>query len=416
MKVSWFLRLAVSVGLLGSALPAAAQNTRGEGGSEPQTRAEILDRERERKSQELEPAVVSKAEERVRFFETWRLPFRLFDKGVSGFRPVIGGMPSGSGFVGGGGYIAGYNSELLQFTADARFSTRGFQEYNTGLLIFPRTNSLLPVEGFVRAGIRDYKSIRFFGLGEGSTPDRTTYRLEDQTVALGLNGWAGRFAELGGDVQWLTTDTGSGGDGISLEERFDPASIPGFGVESDFLVYGGHSAVHLREESVDPWVGTTLRFDVHRYDDRNAAAFDFTRAVGEVQARIPIVHRNRILALRVRTSHSLGEHGGSVPFHLMETLGGAGSIRGFREYRFRDTRNIVVNAEYRWEVWTYVDFAVFYDGGKVFSDASDLNFSDLESGYGFGIRGHGPGGSVMRFDFAWSREGFIWHIGSGPSF
>ena len=99
-----------------------------------------------------------------------------------------------------------------------------------------------------------------------------------------------------------------------------------------------------------------------------------------------------------------------------ETLGGAGSIRGFREYRFRDSRNILLNVEYRWEVWTYADLAVFYDGGKVFSDASDLNFSDLESGYGFGIRGHGPGGSVMRFDFAWSREGFIWHIGSGPSF
>ena len=120
--------------------------------------------------------------------------------------------------------------------------------------------------------------------------------------------------------------------------------------------------------------------------------------------------------MRVRTSHSLGEHGGTVPFYLMETLGGAGSIRGFREYRFRDSRNILLNVEYRWEVWTYADLAVFYDGGKVFSDASDLNFSDLESGYGFGIRGHGPGGSVMRFDFAWSREGFIWHIGSGPSF
>ena len=122
------------------------------------------------------------------------------------------------------------------------------------------------------------------------------------------------------------------------------------------------------------------------------------------------------LAAQSLTSHSLGEHGGPVPFYLMEPLGGAGSIRGFREYRFRDSRNILLNVEYRWEVWTYADLAVFYDGGKVFSDASDLNFSDLESGYGFGIRGHGPGGSVMRFDFAWSREGFIWHIGSGPSF
>ena len=30
--------------------------------------------------------------------------------------------------------------------------------------------------------------------------------------------------------------------------------------------------------------------------------------------------------------------------------------------------------------------------GKVFSDSDDLNFSDMRSGYGFGIRGHAPGG------------------------
>ena len=54
--------------------------------------------------------------------------------------------------------------------------------------------------------------------------------------------------------------------------------------------------------------------------------------------------------------------------------------------------------------------------GKVFADASGMSFDGLKSGYGFGIRGHGPTGMVMRFDFAKSNEGFILHIGSGPSF
>ena len=100
----------------------------------------------------------------------------------------------------------------------------------------------------------------------------------------------------------------------------------------------------------------------------------------------------------------------------METVGGANSVRGFREYRFRDTRNLFLNVEYRWEVWNYVDFAFFYDAGKVFSDADDLDFNNLESAYGFGIRGHSPEGMVLRFDFARSNEGFILHIGGGPSF
>ena len=116
----------------------------------PETRQEILQRQREEKRGQLEPYVISGAEERVKFLETWRLPFRLFSKGVGGFRPVVGGLPSGSGLVGGGGYITGYNSDLLQFTASARYSTRGYQAYDAGLLIFPPDAQHSP-----RRGIRD---------------------------------------------------------------------------------------------------------------------------------------------------------------------------------------------------------------------------------------------------------------------
>ena len=326
-------------------------------------------------------------------------------------------MPSGSGFVGGAGYIAGYNSDLLQFTTNARFSTRGYTAYDAGLLILPRANSILPVEGYLTAGLRDFSSLRFFGLGtESSRGGRTTYRLEDQTFEAGVSAWANRFAEFGASVEWMTVEASGGVSGTSLDDRFDPVTIPGFGTETDFFAFGGRAVGHLRDETTAPSVGVTVEVDAHWYDDRGSEQFDFTRVIGDVQAHIPLGHRNRILALHARTSHSIGADGGVVPFYLMETLGGANSIRGFKEYRFRDTRNLLFNVEYRWEIWTYADLAFFYDAGKVFSDSDDLDFKDLKSGYGFGIRGHGPGGMVMRFDFARSNEGFILHIGSGPSF
>ena len=119
---------------------ARAQTARGELGSQqvepPTTRQEILQRQREEKRGELTPYVVSGAEDRVSRLETFRLPRRIFAKGFGGFRPVLGGMPSGSGFVFGGGYIAGYNHELIQFTANARYSTRGYTTFDTGV-IFP---------------------------------------------------------------------------------------------------------------------------------------------------------------------------------------------------------------------------------------------------------------------------------------
>ncbi len=292
--------------------------------AEPRTRAERLQRQREEKSRNLAPYTVSRGEERVRFFETWRLPRRLFAKGFGGFRPVFGGMPSGSGLVGGGGYIAGYNSELLQFTANGRYSTRGYTAVDTGLPIFPKSNSSLPVEGHITGQLRDFTSLRYFGLGTGSSGgDRTTYRLQDQTIEAGVTTTASRFAEFGAQAQWLTAEAGAGQSGVSLDARFDPLATPGFGTETDFFVYGGSAAVHLRDAGVIPSVGVSLRVDAHRYNDRDSDTFDFTRVVGDVQAHVPIGYRNRILALRVRSSHSVGEHGGVVPFYLVETIGGA---------------------------------------------------------------------------------------------
>ena len=54
-----------------------------------------------------------------------------------------------------------------------------------------------------------------------------------------------------------------------------------------------------------------------------------------------------------------------MPFYLMPTLGGNDTLRGFREYRFRGPHAILAQAEYRWEIWSGLDGALFYDAGKV---------------------------------------------------
>ena len=126
------------------------------------TRQGILQRQREEKQTALTPYVVSDAEERVGRLETFRLPRRIFAKGFGGFRPVVGGMPSGSGFVYGGGYIAGYNHEVIQFTTNARYSTRRYSSFDAGV-IFPTPASRLPVQAHVKAEVRDLQSLRFMG-------------------------------------------------------------------------------------------------------------------------------------------------------------------------------------------------------------------------------------------------------------
>ena len=54
-----------------------------------------------------------------------------------------------------------------------------------------------------------------------------------------------------------------------------------------------------------------------------------------------------------------------MPFYLMPTLGGNDTLRGFRAYRFRGPHAMLLQGEYRFELWSGLDAALFYDAGKV---------------------------------------------------
>jgi len=69
----------------------------------------------------------------------------------------------------------------------------------------------------------------------------------------------------------------------------------------------------------------------------------------------------------------------------------------------------VVNGEYRWEVFSGLDMALFADGGKVFHRHADLNFRNMEADFGFGFRFNVRNNVFLRIDAAFSHEGFqVW--------
>lgn len=382
-----------------------------------ESREEILRKKREEKKEQLEPYRISDTEARVRSWENARFPQKILQKGFRGFRPVIGGMPSGSGTVFGGGYIRGLENEYFQFQVNGRYSTRGYTMAD-GEFVLPPPQVGRRVELKFRGQYRDLTSLRFYGLGnDSSKDDESTYLLNDSsgTLYFWLNPRGLLSLGAMGGVLSARTDTGDADR--SLEEVFDPSDVPGFMTpRTDYAISGGWVEFDLRDKWQDPNVGIVARVTGTRYEDTGLSQYDFTRVIGDVKAYVPLGYRNRILALRAYSSHSIADDGKEVPFYLMETLGGAKDIRGFREFRFRDTRNFLVSAEYRWEVWTYLDFSFFFDAGKVFDDPSDFNFEDMHTGYGFGLRAHTPAGFTLRFDLGKSTEGLRFHVSGGPSF
>ncbi len=393
------------------------QQEEGDQASGASSRGELLRQLRAEKSQKLRPYKVSNTETRTRRWEKAKFPTNWLVKGWRGIRPVIGGMPSGSGAVFGGGYIHGLDAQYVQFQINGRYSTRGYTMFD-GQLVFPPPQVGRRIEFKLDGAYRDLTSLRFYGLGNDSAvDDRSTYLLRDKTF-MG-SAWLNprgllSFGAQGGIIR---ARTDSGDAGTSLEENFVPEDVPGFGLEeTNFGVFGGWAEFDLRSKWEQPNVGIVFRLTALRYEDSELNRFDFTRAIGDVKAYIPLGPKSRILALRVRAQHSNPDEGHEVPFYLMETIGGANTIRGFREWRFRDRGNLLMSAEYRWEIWTHIDLSFFVDAGKVFFDTDELDFDGLKTGYGFGLRAHAPGGFTLRMDIANSFEGFKFHIGGGPSF
>ncbi|MBA3270598.1 MAG: BamA/TamA family outer membrane protein, partial [Acidobacteria bacterium] len=146
--------------------------------------------------------------------------------------------------------------------------------------------------------------------------------------------------------------------------------------------------------------------------------WSFRRTDLDLRQYLGFLADRRVIALRalVSSSHATGGSTG-VPFYLMPTLGGNDTLRGFRNYRFRGPHALLFQAEYRWELWSGLDAALFYDAGKVALRRSDLNFSKLQDDYGVGFRFNTANGVVMRVDAAFgSPDGKHLHIVFGGVF
>jgi outer membrane translocation and assembly module TamA len=101
----------------------------------------------------------------------------------------------------------------------------------------------------------------------------------------------------------------------------------------------------------------------------------------------------------------------------MPTLGGHDTLRGVRNNRIPGPHPQVLQAEYRFEIWSGLDAAIFYDAGKVALRREDLSFKHLEKDYGFGFRFNTAQGVILRVDSAFgSRDGNYLHIVFGGVF
>ena len=369
------------------AAPAQAQS------GDPDTRAEALRRKREAKQQSLTPNEPDALQRGLDYVEDNALHILNRD----GFYPKIGSLTTGSGFAIGGGYR---NRDIFNRYGAAEVWAAGtFKKYwaTQARVVFPDLAAgRLAVEA--SANLREYPREAFFGLGPDSLrADMTEFSLRTQELVGQAGVRVAPVLMVGGAVA-----------------SFAPEAA---GLDLSYFRTTGFLQVDYREP-LNARRGGLYRLDVSRFRDRDGAAWSFTRTDLDIRQYIGFLADRRVIALRAFASTSDAADGSNgVPFFLMPTLGGNDSLRGFRNYRFRGPHAMLLQAEYRWEVWSGLDAALFYDAGKVALERSQLNFKRLESDYGFGFRFNTAQGVIMRVDAAFgSRDGKHLHIVFGGVF
>lgn len=335
-----------------------------------------------------------------------------------GLYPKLGSLATGSGFAYGVGFR---DRNLLDERAIldvwAATSTRVYWATEARLTFPKLANKRLLVETW--AAHRDYPQEDFFGIGPDSQRDRqTSYAIRSNLFGARGGVRLHPIVLAGGGLEYLTPRLGEGTDSRvpTITTLFDRSTTPGIGESVDYLRSMAFLEIDYREPK-NARRGGWYRLDFSRFDDRTDGRFTFNRVDADIRQFVGLLADRRVLAGRLFVSTSDTDPGQAMPFYLMPTLGGNDTLRGFREYRFRGPHAILAQGEYRYEIWSGLDGALFYDAGKVANVRSDLNFKDLETDYGFGFRFNTNEAILFRVDAGFgSRDGKHLYIVFGGIF
>lgn len=387
--------------------------------AEATSRAEQIHEARRKKKAEAAPDALSKAERRMNRLMPANRAQRL-TIGYEGVNLVWGGLPTAQGFALGPSYV---RRDLLNGNLHAGVSARA----STGRALLLDARATLPRFANRRMyadfyfAHRNSPRLEYFGRGPDSVEeDRSHFRLEsnefDMTYALTPFEYRGsrplRFGVVGG-VYWANPGPGNRSNRFQIPEIFPPGAVPGLDAQTTFLRGGVFAEYDWRDFPGEPRRGGYYRAKFVYYDDRDLNRHDFRRLELEAQQFFSFFADRRVFAFRVRTDYTF--ENGTTPFYLQPVVGGAYTLRGFRAYRFYDDNAIVANAEYRFEAFTGLDMALFFDAGKVAPRRAEIDFSDLEASAGFGFRFNIKNNVFMRFDVGFSHEGArLWLTFDGP--
>lgn len=371
---------------------------------QPATRAEALARERETKAGALSPPEQGPLEGTLIWLENDRLLERIFNP-AQGFYPKLGNITPGSGLA----YGLGFRKPEL-FGGHADFNTFAAGSLDKYWMLDATLTLPHIANGRVFADVKiqryNFPEEDFFGLGPDSLrAAETSYREKGTVVGGGAGLRPVEWFSLSSRIEYRTPRLSDSIEARLGDLAVDFPDLSGLIEQPDFVRYEVSADLNYRQPQGNPRRGGRYFVSFQRYDDQDFNRYTFSRLEADIQQYVPFLNDRRVIALRGFTSLSRADEGQRVPFYLQRTLGGPDDLRGFRRFRFRDENILLLQAEYRWEIFTAMDGAIFYDAGMVAPTRRTLSLSELESDYGIGFRFGTINGIFLRIEGAFGSSG-----------
>ncbi|MCK6547161.1 outer membrane protein assembly factor [Myxococcota bacterium] len=292
---------------------------------------------------------------------------------------------------------------------------RANRDYTTSLSYTRRLRVLSGKRIHFGAGYALDHDQRYYGLGLGS-------RVEDERLIRSESADLDLWIELPAPAIWNARVH------ASLRRR---GLYPGTGDAPGLVAGADVRPPFAFERTLDyPEVALTLEYDTRDSESRTTrgvvlslsgvATHDLNDAeTGGLQATLvagvylPLapLHRTLVLMTGASLASPIGADN-EIPFHLLPSLGGSKTLRGYESGRYVDRVGLWGAAEYRYKIYewsgsgTGLSATIFGDFGRVAPEMAELVRLPLRWSVGFGLRAEMNLFFLGRFQVAYSPEGF----------
>lgn len=170
----------------------------------------------------------------------------------------------------------------------------------------------------------------------------------------------------------------------------------------------------VRDTTDNPFAPTTGGKDIVSLEYAGqmlGGDYNYTKYSLDIRRYYPGFSDDQMWAFRLKGGFSTG----NLPFHEEFKIGGGETLRGYDPNSLSGSKMLLINAEYRFPLVENLQGTVFTDLGTAWGKTSEIQFDDLKSSFGVGLRMNTPLGQI-RLDYAFGEEGGMPHFSIGQTF